>query len=574
MQISRDPTNVKEFLKRDIYINALNYYEVKKWAAREKEAELTYTKVMDKCKEYEATVRDYVTMANDNSQLQTTYQQGTASLDHNSFKKQKFTGRGRRNRSNSGSRKCRPQNKPNRTKCKRCGFEHHTITDRSCPALKSTCGFCKIVGHHESAYIKKCTEKKIEGTDKRGKQTHSPNRCKRAQTPGPGNRRAAVHAIRATDQLRHDFDCIHFDSISTVYPTAPKVNIDTLTIMDTTTDGKTYVLTDLDVKLSTRPERDTMTVKLDMGAEANILPVRTYKMFPDRVLEDGTPDPKYLQPTHIEFKCNKDSIIRSLGCINLDIAAPGKKLINSQFFVSNHHNQILIEHPSCDTLGVYTLHMQNKAPTFDQSKLLPQLTEVSQTGTTEGRIRSVEDLMRRYTKQFDVIGKFKGEYHMVTDPNVPPSQHAMCKIPIEYQEKIEQELDRMEEQGIITQVTEPTEWVNSITYPVKPNGDLRICLDPKDLNKAIIREHYKAPTLEEIMHKLWSNKILQSGLLQRIFCLPYGQIIQYENNIQHNTQKRKIQIPQSSHWCQIQLRCIPDEDGPNPRRTTRCDCHT
>ena len=164
--------------------------------------------------------------------------------------------------------------------------------------------------------------------------------------------------------------------------------------MDIATDGKTYVLTDLD---PTRPERDTMRVKLDMGAEANILPVRTYnKMFPDRVLEDGTPDPKYLQPTHIEFECNKDSIIRSLGCINLDIAAPGKKLINSQFFVSSHHNQILIGQPSCDRLGAYTLHMQNKAPPFNQNKLLPQLSEVNQTGTTEGRIRSIADLMKRY----------------------------------------------------------------------------------------------------------------------------------------------------------------------------------
>ena len=35
-----------------------------------------------------------------------------------------------------------------------------------------------------------------------------------------------------------------------------------------------------------------------------------------------------------------------------------------------------------------------------------------------------------------------------------------------------------------------------------PNGKLRICLDPKDLNKAIIREHHKAPTLEEIAHIL------------------------------------------------------------------------
>ena len=87
--------------------------------------------------------------------------------------------------------------------------------------------------------------------------------------------------------------------------------------MDTATDGETYVLVDLDVKLPTRPERDTMRVKLDMGAEANTLPVRTYnKMFPDRVLEDGTPDPKYLQPTHIEFECNKDSIIRNCSTHN------------------------------------------------------------------------------------------------------------------------------------------------------------------------------------------------------------------------------------------------------------------
>ena len=39
-------------------------------------------------------------------------------------------------------------------------------------------------------------------------------------------------------------------------------------------------------------------------------------------------------------------------------------------------------------------------------------------------------------------------------------------------------------------------------YPKKANGKLRICLDPKDLNKAIIWENHKAPTLEEIAHVL------------------------------------------------------------------------
>ena len=39
-------------------------------------------------------------------------------------------------------------------------------------------------------------------------------------------------------------------------------------------------------------------------------------------------------------------------------------------------------------------------------------------------------------------------------------------------------------------------------YPKKANGKLRICLDPKYLNKAIIHENHKAPTLKEIAHIL------------------------------------------------------------------------
>ena len=54
--------------------------------------------------------------------------------------------------------------------------------------------------------------------------------------------------------------------------------------------------------------------------------------------------------------------------------------------------------------------------------------------------------------------------------------------------------------GILAPVTEPTEWVSSMLVIVKPNK-LRICLDPRDLNKAIRREHYQMPTVED-MHRL------------------------------------------------------------------------
>ena len=180
--------------------------------------------------------------------------------------------------------------------------------------------------------------------------------------------------------------------------------------------------------------------------------------------------------------------------------------IRAVAFISEQHDQILIGHPTCDKLKVYTLNVHNKAPKFDHSKLLP-LLDLDSMNTTNTTISTVQDLKKRYPNQLDVIGNFDGEYNIVTDETVPPVQHPMRKTPIEYQEKIEQELDRMVTQGIITPVKEPTEWVNSMTYPMKPNGDLRICLDPKNLNKAIIREHYKPPTLEEITHKLSGAKV-------------------------------------------------------------------
>ena len=81
-------------------------------------------------------------------------------------------------------------------------------------------------------------------------------------------------------------------------------------------------------------------------------------------------------------------------------------------------------------------------------------------------------------------------------------------MPLSLREDITDELDDMESQGIITKIKEGrlTAWVNSLVYHRKPNGKLRICLDPKDLNKAISREHHMIPTLEEIFPKVSGAK--------------------------------------------------------------------
>ena len=64
------------------------------------------------------------------------------------------------------------------------------------------------------------------------------------------------------------------------------------------------------------------------------------------------------------------------------------------------------------------------------------------------------------------------------------------------------ELDRLTKGGIITEVKEHTEWINSIVPVMKPNGSLRLCLDPKDLNKVIERNQWYSRTIDDILPEL------------------------------------------------------------------------
>ena len=118
------------------------------------------------------------------------------------------------------------------------------------------------------------------------------------------------------------------------------------------------------------------------------------------------------------------------------------------------------------------------------------------------KISSVEDLLRLYPNSFDRLGSLKGEYVIKVDPTVPPVQHARRKVPVESKAAIEEAIDYMVKQDILEPQIEPTPWVSSVTYPVKSTGEVRPCLDARDLNKAIIRENHKPQTVEEIAHQL------------------------------------------------------------------------
>ena len=80
------------------------------------------------------------------------------------------------------------------------------------------------------------------------------------------------------------------------------------------------------------------------------------------------------------------------------------------------------------------------------------------------------------------------------------------KVPVTLREPLRMELERMVEENILAPVSEATDWVSSVVTVVKPNK-LRICIDPKYLNRAIKRPRHPLPTVEEVAASLSKAKV-------------------------------------------------------------------
>ena len=101
-----------------------------------------------------------------------------------------------------------------------------------------------------------------------------------------------------------------------------------------------------------------------------------------------------------------------------------------------------------------------------------------------------EKVLDTYSDVFENrLGHLSGEVSLRLDTTVRPVQLPARKVPIAIKDQLGEELRKLQEMGVICQVDEPTEWVSSLVVARKSNGNLRICIDPKPLNKALMRSH-------------------------------------------------------------------------------------
>ena len=142
---------------------------------------------------------------------------------------------------------------------------------------------------------------------------------------------------------------------------------------------------------------------------------------------------------------------------------------------------------------------------------------------------NLRDLLDEYSDLENAAGSMPGTRSNKVDPTVTPVVHRPKSQPAALLPKITSKLKEKEEEGHRARVTQPTDWVNSTVVAQKVE-EIRICIHPPDINKAVEREHYPIPMVEEITTKMIGAKVFsvldaKSGYLQidfrekTIYCL-------------------------------------------------------
>ena len=123
-------------------------------------------------------------------------------------------------------------------------------------------------------------------------------------------------------------------------------------------------------------------------------------------------------------------------------------------------------------------------------------------------LSAVNSVKEMFPLVFSKLGKLKELYEIKLKPDAKPFYLAAPRrVPIPLQQPVIAELKEMERAGVISRVTEPTEWCAGMVPVPKKNGIVRICVYFTALNRNVCRERYILPTVDESLAKLSEGKV-------------------------------------------------------------------
>lgn len=98
------------------------------------------------------------------------------------------------------------------------------------------------------------------------------------------------------------------------------------------------------------------------------------------------------------------------------------------------------------------------------------------------------------------------------DKSVTPKKVRYTCIPLHWRKEVNRQLKDLEERGIIEKVSDwnKIKWVSSMLAVPKANGKLRVVVDLREPNRAVIRDVFVMPTLDSVLSTLAGCKVFST----------------------------------------------------------------
>ena len=224
---------------------------------------------------------------------------------------------------------------------------------------------------------------------------------------------------------------------------------------------------------------------VDCGASVNVLPMKYVNK-------------EALEPTNKTLAMWNKTQLRPKGTKRLKVRNPKTdKTYKIEFVVVEENLMPLLGSSAIQDMNIIEVKRNN----------FKSVSSVRQERATYS-LGNKADVIARYADVFcGDVGTLEGKQRLTVDPGVTPTVSPSRRMPFALRSKLQVELDRLTELGVVAPVDEPTDWVSNIVIATKPSGDLRICIDPKPLNKALKRERYPIPVIDDVLPELATAKM-------------------------------------------------------------------
>ena len=219
----------------------------------------------------------------------------------------------------------------------------------------------------------------------------------------------------------------------------------------------------------------TLSFKLDTGAEVNVLPLSLYKQM--RLAPFSS--------TSTILRGFGNALIKPLGAVEMIICDRTGRKFSLIFFVTDIiHTPILGEH-ACELLN-----------------LVKKIEDISESSNL-----TLDMVTNNFLEVFSGTGLYKEKYNITLRDDAKPVIQQPRHIAYALRPKLKATLERLTRDGMVADVDCPTEWVSNLVVVEKKDKSLRLCLDPKPLNAAIMRERYVIPTPADVQAQLCGKRV-------------------------------------------------------------------